>query len=67
MGTGIGDRRGRRDRVWLLQSLLFELSPLDPATYAAAAAMLLGICALAAWLPARRAASADPMRALRSE
>jgi putative ABC transport system permease protein len=51
----------------LLQSLLFELSPLDPATYAAAAAVLLGTCALAAWVPARRAALADPMRALRSE
>jgi predicted permease len=51
----------------LLQGLLFDLSPLDPATYAAAAAVLLGTCALAAWVPARRAASADPMRALRSE
>jgi predicted permease len=51
----------------LLQKLLFGLSPLDPATYAAAAAVLLGTCALAAWLPARRAALADPMRALRDE
>jgi ABC-type lipoprotein release transport system permease subunit len=51
----------------LLRGLLFELSPLDPATYAAAAAVLLGTSLLAAWLPARRAALSDPMRALREE
>jgi len=48
----------------LLRGLLFELSPLDPLTYATAAALLLGTSVLAAWLPARRAALADPMRAL---
>ena len=48
----------------LLRGLLFELSPLDPPTYAAAAAVMLGTSVLAAWLPARRAALADPMRAL---
>jgi predicted permease len=48
----------------LLQGLLFGLGPLDPAAYVAAAALLLGTSLLAAWLPARRAALADPMRAL---
>jgi len=49
----------------LVAGLLFELSPLDPLTYLAAATVLLGTSLLAAWLPARRAALADPMRALR--
>jgi len=51
----------------LLQGLLFGLSPLDPLIYVAAAAILLGTSLLAAWLPARRAVLADPMRALREE
>ena len=51
----------------LLRGLLYDLSPLDPLTYFAAAAVLLGTSLLAAWLPARRAALADPMRALRDE
>lgn len=51
----------------LLQGLLFELSPLDPTTYVAAALVLLGTSSVAAWLPARRAALADPMRALHEE
>jgi len=51
----------------LLQGLLFGLSPLDPWTYVAAAMILLSTSLLAAWLPARRAALADPMRALREE
>jgi predicted permease len=48
----------------LMRGLLFELSPLDLPTYFAAAVVLLGTSLLAAWLPARRAALADPMRAL---
>jgi putative ABC transport system permease protein len=51
----------------LLAGLLFELSTLDPATYAAAAALLLGTALLAAWIPAHRAAQADPLAALRDE
>jgi predicted permease len=51
----------------LLRGLLFELSPLDPLAYIAAAAILLGTSLIAAWLPARRAALVDPMRALQEE
>jgi predicted lysophospholipase L1 biosynthesis ABC-type transport system permease subunit len=51
----------------VLRSQLFGLSALDPAVLAAAAAVLLAAGALAAWLPARRAARVDPMTALRSE
>jgi putative ABC transport system permease protein len=51
----------------LLRSLLFGVSPFDPVvlTLAAAAVLLLAVCASA--LPALRAASTDPMQALRGE
>jgi len=51
----------------VLRSLLFDLSPTDPITYAAIVA-LIGVTAVAAsWLPARRAASIDPLSSLRAE
>ena len=50
-----------------LQSLLFEISPLDPASFAAVAAMLMGVAAAASWLPAWRASRVDPSITLRSE
>jgi predicted permease len=51
----------------LLTSVLFEVKPSDPATYAAVA-ILLGTVALAAsYFPARRAARLDPLVALRQE
>ena len=51
----------------LLRSLLFEISPGDPATVGTASALLLAVALFAAWLPARRAARVDPMVALRYE
>jgi putative ABC transport system permease protein len=51
----------------LLSGLLFEVGTLDAATYLGAAALLLGTALLAAWLPAHRAARADPLAALREE
>jgi putative ABC transport system permease protein len=50
-----------------LSSLLFETTPLDPATYASVAAVLLAAGLAACWIPARRALAIDPMRVLRSE
>jgi predicted permease len=50
-----------------LESLLFQVEPADPGVFAAAAAALLGLSALAAWLPARRATRLDPARTLCSE
>ena len=51
----------------VLRSQLFGLSALDPAVLAGSALVLLSAAALAAWLPARRASSVDPMTALRTE
>ncbi len=51
----------------LVRGFLFGVRPLDPATFLAVPAILLAVAVLAAWLPARRAARVDPVRALRSE
>jgi putative ABC transport system permease protein len=51
----------------LLASLLFEVNATNPLVFSAAALVLLAVAILASYLPARRAASIDPMRALRTE
>jgi predicted permease len=51
----------------LLGSLLYEVKRVDVVTYAAVALVGIGVSALACYVPARRATSADPMQALRSE
>ena len=51
----------------LMQSLLYGVRPTDPVTLLAVAALLGGASLLASWLPARRAARIDPLRALREE
>ncbi len=51
----------------LLRSLLFGVSPTDPAVFIAASLFLLAAAALAGFIPARRAARTDPLLALRHE
>ena len=60
IGTGAGLAFAR-----LMSTLLFEVNPTDPATFAACTALLSAIALLACYLPARRAARLDPMVALR--
>ena len=50
-----------------LQALLFETSPLDPLVFVAVSTLLVAVCLLASWLPARRAARIEPLAALRAE
>jgi len=50
-----------------VRALLYEVSPGDPLVLGSTALVLLVVSALAAWLPARRAAQIDPMVALRNE
>jgi ABC-type antimicrobial peptide transport system permease subunit len=51
----------------LMSTLLYGISPLDPITYAVVPVILVIATLLASYLPARRAASVDPVEALRSE
>ena len=54
--------------AWLMRamkSLLFEVSPIDPAIFAGASMVLFAVALAACYLPARKAARVDPMTALR--
>jgi predicted permease len=51
----------------VLRGLLYDVQPTQPLAYLIAALVLGGVAALAAYLPARRAARVDPMIALRNE
>jgi putative ABC transport system permease protein len=46
---------------------LFEVSPLDPATYCAVSLVLAAAALLASYIPARRATMIEPVEALRVE
>jgi predicted permease len=50
----------------VISALLFGVSRMDPATYAAVAVGLTGVTLLATWIPARRASRVDPAVALRT-
>jgi putative ABC transport system permease protein len=67
-GTGmalgfIGSLAGTR----LIRSMLFEVTPTDPLTYAAVTLILGAVVLAACYLPARRAAKVDPLLVLRQE
>jgi putative ABC transport system permease protein len=50
-----------------MSSLLFGISPIDPLAYVAALGVIISAAALASYLPARRAATIDPIETLRAE
>ena len=66
----LGTAAGLVGAFWLsrlLQRFLFEVSPLDPWAYGAAAALLLAAATAACYLPARRVTRVEPVSALRAE
>jgi predicted permease len=68
--AGFGIALGLAASLWLtrfLESLLYGVKPLDLASFLGAVFVLLACALLAGWLPARRAASIDPMQTLRAE
>ena len=68
--TGIGVLLGAAAAaltVRLLKSMVYDMSVYDPWMFAASAGMLMAVALVAAWLPARRAAAIEPVKALRVE
>jgi ABC-type antimicrobial peptide transport system permease subunit len=57
--------------AWMLSrfasSFLYGIQPHDALTFAIVPPVLVGIALAACWIPARRAASVDPMQALRTD
>ena len=62
VGLGAAFAAGRA-----IQSLLYGISPRDPAVFAATATVLIAAAVCACWIPARRAARLNPVEALRAE
>jgi putative ABC transport system permease protein len=65
-GTAIG-LVGALALARLLGSLLFEIKPNDPTTFAVVPLVLAATALIACWIPARRAARVDPIESLRTE
>jgi predicted permease len=66
IGTALGIV-GAFGAARLVQGLLYDVSAFDPVAFGGVPLVLLMVATLAVYLPARRAASVDPMRALKSE
>jgi predicted permease len=66
LGVGLG-LAGAYGLTQFMKTLLYDVTPTDPATFAAVAIVLFAAAGLASYLPARRATRVDPMIALRAE
>jgi predicted permease len=66
IGTALG-MAGALAASRLIRGVLYTGDALDPVTFVAVPVVLVGVAMLATWIPARRAAAIDPMRALRLE
>jgi putative ABC transport system permease protein len=64
LGMALGVVAALWSTRWL-SSLLFEITPADPATFIGVSMLLLTVAFIACWIPAFRAARIDPLRALR--
>jgi predicted permease len=67
VGIGIGIVLAAGVAQLLNGRLLVGVSPFDPMTYAAVTGLLVAICLIASFVPARRATTVDPLTALRAE
>ena len=67
LGLGIGLFAAARLVTRVMSSLLFDVRPFDPVTFAGVAALLLAVALTACVVPALRATRVDPMVALRRE
>jgi putative ABC transport system permease protein len=67
VALGIACALGLARLVVSMATMLYEVTPFDPASYSATALVLLAVAALACYVPARRAMRVDPIVALRQE
>jgi ABC-type lipoprotein release transport system permease subunit len=51
----------------VLEGMLYDIQPLDPISFAGGAVILVALALIASLIPARRAASVNPVEALRAE
>jgi predicted permease len=66
LGTSLG-LAGAAAASRFVKSLLYGVDALDPVAFGAVPLVLLAVAAIAVWLPARRAASVEPVTALKTE
>ena len=66
IGVGVGTAAAAA-LTRFIEKLIFDVNPVDPATFLSVCVLLMVVAAIACWIPARRATRVDPMVALRYE